>query len=96
MDATSVTLLAAVAVVMSFNLTASLMCSRRLERRVDRLEDRLDQRFDRLEQRFDRLEQRFDRLEQTMAQLALDVAQIKGHLGIAASQPPVTPHPAPQ
>ena len=82
MDATSVTLLAAVAVVMSFNLTASLMCCRRLERRVDRLEDRLDQRI--------------DRLEQTMAQLALDVAQIKGHLGIVASQPPVTPQPAPQ
>ena len=83
MDATSFALLAAVTVVMSFNLTASLMCCRSLGRRVDRLEDRLDKRIDgthsrmdrveqrmlRVEQRMDRVEQRMDRLEQRMDRL---------------------------
>ena len=93
MDATSFIVLAAVAAVMSFNLTASMMCCRSLSRRVDRLEDRLDSRIDRVEQRMDRMEQVLMQLVADMALARADMALVKAQLGIAtpAPQPAVVP-----
>ena len=79
--------LAAVATVMSFNLTASLLCCRSLSRRVDRLEDRLDTRIDRVEQRLERLEQIVAQLVLDMALMKNDLGLIKAQLGISVSVP---------